>query len=329
LNRPPRLDWRRLLTWPARRAYRELDALRRGRLYGFSRPGWWPRERAWPFGPIHPHDGRQVTVMVGGQHYPFVPVTYGRYRGHMYAGRLRPSAAELAGRLQALGLDPGAAILLAAVSGLEGGFDAVQTYGRARFAWGFIQFTGLGGLPLLMQRIHSFEPERFERYFRASGIDCEPGRMVVIDGRQWLRGWRALNRLHDEPRLWKPFLLAGQDPAIQDVQIRAAYEHYLLRARALTVRLAGQSYTLGALMASQPLGEAFLFDTAVAGGLAHTARLFRRAARAAAARSPEDAAGLLTSALALEPNYLPRWAALQRALAGQLSVPQTSIQTEA
>lgn len=307
----PRPLWQRALTWPARRTARWWHSLRAGRWQGWARPRWWPRARPWPFGLQHPHDGRQVVIFVAGREHVFVPATFGRYRGHRHDGTLRPSAAEVAALLAGQGLDPAAGALLAAVSSVEGGFDALQTYDRARFSWGFMQFAGTGGLPALMRRLRDWAPEQFAAYFQAAGIDAAPGSLVVqAEGRAW-RGWQALTRLHDEPALWKPFLLAAHDPAIQAGQVRAAYEHYLLPARALTVTVAGRAHALGPLLAAHPLGQAALTDHAVHRGLAYTARLFQRAARLAGA---PDAAAVLAAARGLEPGDQARWQALERAL---------------
>src|SRR5690349_24527213 len=97
--RPGRRPWRHWLGGPARRAARALAGWRQGRWYGLDRPAWWPRGRAWPLGPAHPHNGRQITLVAGGQRYEFTPVAYGRYRGHRFAGHLRPGAGLLAERL--------------------------------------------------------------------------------------------------------------------------------------------------------------------------------------------------------------------------------------
>jgi peptidoglycan endopeptidase LytF len=255
-------------------------------------------------------------VFAGGQRYEFTPVAYGRYRGHRFAGHLRPSTAMLAERLSALGLDPAPAPIFAAVSSLEGGFDALQTFDRARLSWGFIQFAGTGGLPALLRLLDEREPFYYQHFFRAAGIDVAGSVLSVSAGGRHWRGGQALNRLHDEPARWKQFLLAAQEPAVQDVQIRAAHDHYWQRALALRVPLGGQPQTLGALLASHPLGQAVLFDRAVNKGLGYAEKLFRAAAEQAHARAADPIA-LLEAARKLEPRYAARWTALERALAEQ------------
>ena len=77
-----------------------------GSLVRRGAPGRVRRAERWPFGPRHPHDGRQVTIFVGGRDHTLHPATYGRYRGHRFDGRLRPTAAEVASLLDRQGLDP-------------------------------------------------------------------------------------------------------------------------------------------------------------------------------------------------------------------------------
>ena len=83
-----------------------------------------------------------------------------------------------------------------------------------------------------------------------------------------------------------------------------------LPARALSVRVAGQTVALGALLAGTPLGEAALFDRAVSSGLAYTRRLFQRAARHV---GRPEAAAILAAARRLDAVNESRWQALQRA----------------
>jgi hypothetical protein len=307
-----RPQWQRTLGRPVRLVQGQWRAARAGRWYGWTRPEWWPSDRHWPFGVSHPHDGRHVTIFVGGRSYDFAPATYGRYRGHRFDGELRPSAQEVATHLDRQGLDPAAAPLLAAVSSLEGGFDAWQTYDRARCSWGFIQFAGPGGLPSLMWRMRLLAPEQYESYFLSAGIEAEPGGLVVRTDARVRRGWGALVSLHDEPALWKPFVHAAHDPVVQGVQVRAAYEHYLLPIRARTITIRGQLHPLGPLLDPAPMGEAALFDHAVHRGPAYTTRLFQHAAHQVGRADP---AAILLAARQLEPGDQARWAGLERALA--------------
>jgi peptidoglycan endopeptidase LytF len=262
----------------------------------------------------HPHADRQVTIFIAGRQAVFNPVRFGRYQGHRFDGVLRPTAAELAALLSAQGLDPAAAPMLAATSRQEGGFDALNTYDRARVSWGFIQFSGTGGLPRLLARLKAAEPERFARYFGAAGLDIDSEALIVRAGDRDWRGWQALTRIHDEPTLWKPFLLAAHDPAVQAAQVRAAYESYWLPAQAIAVRAGGQTQTLGELFAAHPMGQAAAFDRAVFAGLRYTHELFQRAARQVGRL---DAAAIVAAARQLESDDHARWQALADALAAR------------
>jgi hypothetical protein len=290
----------RAATWPARRAAHRLARLRARPVYGLARPGGWPPGWPWPFGPSHPHDGERVVVAVGGRRYEFLPVTWMGYRGHVHQGTLRPDAADLAGRLARLGLPADAAAPLASVSAFEGGFDSIQTFDRSKFTWGFVQFAATGGLPRLLQNIKTLGPRVFRDCFVAHGIDVERGRLAVRTSRSVLRGAAAWNRLHDEPRLWTPFLLASREPAVQDLQVRTAYEGYYAHMLAQPIRLAAGRVTLGVLFAGDEYGRAVVLDRAVHRGVGHAVRLFHTAARRAGARGVADAPRVLAAVRALE-----------------------------
>jgi hypothetical protein len=254
-----------------------------------------------------------VVITVAGRRFVFEPAALGRYRGHMYRGELRPDAAELALRLERLGLPTGAARAMAVVSGLEGGFDAIQTYDRNRFSWGFIQFGAFGGLPGLLQDIKDAERGLFEEVFLAAGIDVSPGRIQVRHRDGLARGPVAANRLHDDPRLWYPFLLAAQHEAIRDRQVKVAHDQYYSRILEAPLALPFGTVTLGALFEGDACGRAILFDRAVQRGVGATVTQLRRAARRARPGSPADAPRLLAAALALEPQYRRRWESVRRA----------------
>ena len=163
-----------------------------------------------------------------------------------------------------------------------------------------------------MLRLRTLAPDEYATYFQAAGVDAAPGMLLVRSGSKQLRGWQALTRLHDEPALWKPFLLAAHDPVVQAVQVRAAYEHYLLPVRRSSITVDGQTHALGPLLAGEPMGEAALFDHAVHRGLTYTSRLFQHAARQVGHADP---AALLDAARRLEPGDQDRWVALERAMA--------------
>jgi hypothetical protein len=254
-----------------------------------------------------------VVITVAGRHFEFEPASLGRYRGHLYRGELRPDAADLAERLRRLGLPVAAARALAVVSSLEGGFDTIQTYDRSRFSWGFIQFAAIGGLPRLLEDIRIAEPALFERYFVAAGLDVERGRIRARHRGAQARGTAAVNHLHDDPRLWRCFLLAAHEQPIRDCQVKAAHDHYYERILEQPVALPFGTVSLGELFATDECGRALLFDRAVQRGVASTVALVRKASRRVRPRSVGDAPRLLQAALALEPQRCARWETVRRA----------------
>jgi len=254
-----------------------------------------------------------VVIALAGRRFVFEPAALGRYRGHVHHGELRPDAAELALRLERLMLPTGPARAMAVVSSLEGGFDAIQTYDRNRFTWGFIQFGAFGGLPGLLQDIKDAEPALFGELFLAAGIDVSLGRIQVRHPDGLARGTAATNRLHDRPRLWHPFLLAAQHEAIRDRQVKVAHDQYYSRILEWPLALPFGTVTLGALFEGDECRRAILYDRAVQRGVGATVTLLRRAARGMRPESPADAPRLLEAALALEPHYRRRWESVRRA----------------
>jgi len=298
---------------PLRRLADRLYLIRLRHLYGIRRPGWWPLRRAWPLGPRGQHNGREVVITSGSRRFAFQPAAHGRYRGHVYRGEPSPDVADLAQRLKRLDLPTTAARPLAAVSSFEGGFDSIQTCDHTRFCWGFIQFSVFGGLSRLLQDIKTVEPALFERYFRAAGVDVDRGWILTHGPGGILRGTAAANQLHDEPRLWRAFVLAAQEPAIRDRQVKAAHDHYYAGILERALVLPFGPVVLGELFAGDEYGRAALLDRAVQRGLGSTLALLADAARRADLRSTDPPRRLLEAASALEPNNRRRWQALRTA----------------
>ena len=253
---------------------------------------------SWGFGPDHPFDGKRVEMKVGGHTYTFLSATYHRYRGHRCDGHIPATLEIIADHLTSVGYPAADAPILAAVSSLEGGFDSIQTYDRAKFSWGFIQFAGIGGLVAMLQQLKTDAPGQFETYFARYGIDVEDGLLRVDNA----SGAAALNRLHDEPRLWQRFLHGGADPAVQRVQVKTAYERYFLHMLAHTEQMGTATLSYGELFADHIYGRAILYDRAVHCGVAYTARLFKQALRQSRARGPLDADAVIRAARQLEPT---------------------------
>jgi hypothetical protein len=303
---------------------RAVTRWQRGQTYGARPPGWWPARWPWWLGPRGPHDGKSVVIFVGGRRCEFVPVNWWGYRGHVYHGTLRPDAADLADRLVRMNLGASAARTLAVISGFEGGFDTIQTYDRAKFGWGFIQFTTTGGLPRLLQNVRTALPAVFEECFAARGIAVEREQITIRANGRTLKGVAAHNRLHDDPSLWTCFLRASHLPEVQDVQVRTAYESYYAHILAQTVPLGTREVALGALFAGNEYGRAVACDRAVNRGVGHAIRAFRIAAKRSGARGVEDAPAILQCLRALEAGDGWRLDALEAEILGPGRTPPGS-----
>ncbi len=128
------------------------------------------------------------------------------------------------------GLDDSTWRIMASVSGLEGGFDSINTYDTGFVSAGFIQFAclkeGGGSLGGLMLSYKQDKPDKFESDFQRFGIDIAPdGKFDVVDpdtGAEY-HGPDAALKIIEDKRLIAVFQRAGQisDDFIAE-QIKAA-----------------------------------------------------------------------------------------------------------
>lgn len=111
----------------------------------------------------------------------------------------------------------------------EGNFDAVSSFDRCIFSFGFIQFIAWakegmpGSLNTLMQSIKKNEPTLFEKYFFKLGMDMENGVFTVLDdmGRK-LRSKEAWRYVQSNYQLTAAFIKSAYEPALQKEQLRHA-----------------------------------------------------------------------------------------------------------
>lgn len=314
-----------LAGWPVRRILRTIRRWQRGQIYGWRAPRRWPAGWRWP-GPRDPHAGRSVVIFAAGRRCEFSPVTFGRYLGHVYPGTVRATEADIAGRLNRLGLPVAVARPLAIVSGFEGGYDAIQTYDGAKFCWGFVQFAATGGLPRLLHAIRTTTPDVFTRCFGAVGIDVDMAGITVQRGGAVLRGRRAIDALHDDPSLWTPFILASSSSDVQDTQVRLAYENYYAHPMNTRVQVAGRVMPLADLIGDDEFGRALVLDRAVHRGVGHVLWLFRRAIARAQARGVADVAAVVAAVRAIDARDHRRITMLEtRVSGGIVTEPLASI----
>ena len=155
-------------------------------------------------------------------------------QGIMYAGQ---SHIELSvGTIQAVGLTPQQARALQYVSMHEGSFDAINSYDKAIFSYGFIQFTGAlavgASLNRVLQSMEANAPTAFQNIFRRVGIDTEGvGKNAVVtvpdengNKRSGDDAWLYIQR---NVPLYGAFVQAGFEPSLVREQLRMANDLYV------------------------------------------------------------------------------------------------------
>ncbi|MCC5944004.1 MAG: LysM peptidoglycan-binding domain-containing protein [Bernardetiaceae bacterium] len=195
---------------------------------------------------------------------------------------------------QQAGLSRTFARVLQFVSSNEGNFDAVNSYDKAAFSFGFIQFagaTGNGTLPDAMAFIKHRDPETFERFFGRFGIDVEytyderrnrysPARMVVFsENGELLRDTAAEAELRRDKLLTGVFIRAGHYIEVARLQVLAASAFYVdeALARPISLDVNGVRVDRGKItdFIRSEAGLAVLVDMSVNQGVGGASRLFK------------------------------------------------------
>ena len=183
------------------------------------------------------------------------------------------SAADLDDLMRASGLTPFEAHVIGAVSRLEGGFDAVNTYDTGFVSVGFIQFItasgGDGSLASVLTAEKANAPGDFARDFHVRGIDVtSQGIYAALDpatGAE-LTGAEAVQKTIHDPRLVAVFQAAGRSSrAFRIAQIQTAKRGYYPAADPLTMTLPGGATLTGRVgdVLRSEAGMATAFDRKV------------------------------------------------------------------
>jgi LysM repeat protein len=131
--------------------------------------------------------------------------------------------------LQNFGIPSSALRALLFVMEHEGGFDAINTYDKGIFSYGFIQFTGKHrSLDDLLQNIANNAPRLYQHYFASAGILVQNKQVQArTEQGNVLSGEAAWQYIRSQfPRLFVPFIQAGFEEACKIEQCRTAYEDY-------------------------------------------------------------------------------------------------------
>jgi hypothetical protein len=140
--------------------------------------------------------------------------------------------------------------VLKAVSALEGGFEAINTYDTGFVSIGFIQFItakeGRGSLAAVMARHKQDNPAEFATNFRRFGIDVTADTTMAavhpVTG-QIVTGPDAVRAIIDDKRLTAIFERAGATDAFRKAQVAIARERYWPGDDTVTVMLGNGTQT--------------------------------------------------------------------------------------
>ncbi len=138
---------------------------------------------------------------------------------------------------QKVGLTTAQAKALKTVSSHEGNLDSVNSYDKAIFSWGFIQFAGGAGGSLgpLMVNIKKASPKVFHLMFGKYGIDVRQAgnkgiiRVMRTNG-TWAEGDAGWTEIKNDKRLTAAFIRAGYHPTIIVKQIEQSAKGYAIPA---------------------------------------------------------------------------------------------------
>jgi hypothetical protein len=149
------------------------------------------------------------------------------------------------------GVSENEARVMRAVSLLEGGFDAVNTYDTGFVSIGFIQFAclreGGGSLGGMLKQYKTEHPQEFQSDFHRYGLDVtDDGKLAALDlstGEE-RTGAAAAAEIIEDKRLVAVFQRAGRvsEPFVA-AQIKAAKSMYLPTEDTLTINVDGRTIT--------------------------------------------------------------------------------------
>jgi peptidoglycan endopeptidase LytF len=192
-------------------------------------------------------DGSTITAAMRdnltNSHYMVYP------NGISYAGQ--SSMALNLDDITSVGLNPQQAAALQYVSTHEGQFDAINSYDKGIFSYGFIQFVGSaaagGSLNRLLASMKAYAPGSFARIFQAVGIDSTGGTTTVLDESGNLhQGDDAWVYIQRTVSLYGAFIQAAYDPQLNLEQLRMANVLYVQPALSfhLNINIAGFQITI-------------------------------------------------------------------------------------
>lgn len=190
---------------------------------------------------------------------------------------------------RSVGLDENLALAVRYVSKHEGNFDAINSYDKAFFSYGFIQFAGGGrGFGPLLARMKVSQPQLFKTYFQDLGIDVtyttrggdiHKGDLQLFDvhasqGEYEVSGITAEKALRADHQLYGAFIRAAYHPDFIKCQIEQAVKAYVKPALGIKLNFFNQTNVPITDVINSPMGLGFAIDMTVNKWINKTAELF-------------------------------------------------------
>ncbi|UZR92575.1 LysM peptidoglycan-binding domain-containing protein [Chondrinema litorale] len=263
---------------------------------------------------VVPHPTLQGQYITS-QFNNFVRSSYNEYyNGIGFRGNSMPDIPVSV--FESLGLDENMALGLKYVSHHEGNFDAINTYDKANFSWGFIQFAGKGGntngsLSAVIATMKNNQPQLFAEFFEKVGIDVDiitrngeihDGNLKVYDlhavtGKHETEGLDAEIALKSDKQLYGAFIRAAYHPQLYTAQLERAVIGYVRPALSITTDISTGGLNLSGIalnrIISSPMGSALMVDLTVNQWINKTREVFKSAIeKVAARRGVNTASGL-------------------------------------
>ncbi len=239
----------------------------------------------------HPHTHQPTQVKF--HNFPRSNYTV-FYQGVSYAGSSNPEIPISVFRR--LGLEEDLALALKYASKHEGNFDAINSYDKAIFSYGFIQFAGNGGgLAPLMASMKRKAPAVFQEYFQKFGIDVSfqiygeeirNAQLIVANpydrgGKYLVKDTEAERVIRSDKQLYGVFIRAGFYLPVVTLQIDSAIRDYVRPALAIRMDIIAGMLRLNQVsiqeFISSPMGLTLLIDLTINQWVNRAREVFREA----------------------------------------------------
>lgn len=233
----------------------------------------------------HPISGRTETA----EFKNFVRSGYNQfYNGVGYIGKSLPNSIPLKVYTD-VGLSSTLASAMQVVSSHEGNFDAINSYDKAFFSYGFIQFAGGGrGLAPVIARMKVSQPGLFKSIFQSVGIDVtyttrnndiHQGELIIqFPDKGTLKGIEAEKALRSDHQLYGPFIRAAFHPDLIKAQIEQAVKAYAKPALGIKLNINTNGYKSNTVpltdFINSAMGLGFAIDMTVNKWIVKTGQMF-------------------------------------------------------